>query len=669
MSGLTDVIINFIGKDSSLGKTAGTLKKGVSNAFDSMKKTGNVALGIATGGLLALGTAFSDVTALAKEQQDVEKQLDAVLASTGFAAGLTADELKSMASELQSVTNFGDEAIINGQNLLLTFTNIGKDVFPRATETILDMSQALDQDLKGSAIQLGKALNDPVAGISALSDVGVSFTDQQKEMVAAMMEAGDIAGAQGLILDEMARQFGGSARALADPATQLNNTWGDFKEIIGGSVLGIIDTLAINAMPLLTGAMETLSPIIGEVGDFIAGFFDNIAEGKPFLDALAFALIDFTTIGFENYGVIFDIKELINNDIIPAWQAFKDKVLEFVSPLTEWIADFFEWKDVLIALGIVIGVALVGAIGSLVVAMAPIILTIAAVTAAVGLMRQIWENDLGGIRTFMEELWINTLEPMFVSLRDWFEINLPIAIAFLKDAWETVLLPAIQAVGDWLQNTFIPFITDTLVPWLQENIPAAIETLTDFWENTLLPALEDVWTFLSEDMMPIWVALGEFFDATFTVTLTALAGIWENVLLPALKDVRDYVVDKLGAAFTWLKDTIIDPLANSFSGLSTTIQDVANWISDLATKIGDVDLPDWMTPGSPTPWEIGLKGVSGALSHLTRQDLPAFANELSNVQTIDNSQRTLSVTNNITTGSITVPEGGDVEGSFANGGV
>ena len=64
---------------------------------------------------------------------------------------------------------------------MLTFTGVGKDVFPQAIQTVLDMSQALGQDLKSSTVQLGKALNSPIDGITALSRVGVSFTDAQKK--------------------------------------------------------------------------------------------------------------------------------------------------------------------------------------------------------------------------------------------------------------------------------------------------------------------------------------------------------------------------------------------------------------------------------------------------------------------------------------------------------
>jgi len=186
----------------------------------------------------ALGMAVSS----AAESEQAMAQLDAVLQSTGGAAGLTRDELTNLADALQKVTTYDDEAIIGAESLMLTFTKVGKEVFPEAIATVLDMSTALGQDLQSSTIQLGKALNDPIAGITALSRVGVSFTETQKDTIKAMVETGDVLGAQKLILAELAVEFGGSATAAADTLNgsieQLGNSFGNLMEAIGAALLG-----------------------------------------------------------------------------------------------------------------------------------------------------------------------------------------------------------------------------------------------------------------------------------------------------------------------------------------------------------------------------------------------------------------------------------------------
>src|SRR5690606_25828234 len=130
--------------------------------------------------------------------------------------GLTRQELIDLSGSMQQLTTYGDEAVLQMENLLLTFTSIKGPVFKEATAVILDVSTALGQDLQSSAIQVGKALNDPVIGITALQRVGVSFTETQKKVITQLVKTGDIAGAQKLILAELSKEFGGAANAAAN---------------------------------------------------------------------------------------------------------------------------------------------------------------------------------------------------------------------------------------------------------------------------------------------------------------------------------------------------------------------------------------------------------------------------------------------------------------------
>src|SRR3990172_2013854 len=124
-------------------------------------------------GLGAISSAISTSISEAREAIAVDKQLEAVIKSTGGAAGVSADAARKLAESLSQITNFGDDAILGAENLLLTFTKIGAgdDIFRDATHAVLNMSTAMGTDLKSSAIQVGKALNDPVKGIGALSRV------------------------------------------------------------------------------------------------------------------------------------------------------------------------------------------------------------------------------------------------------------------------------------------------------------------------------------------------------------------------------------------------------------------------------------------------------------------------------------------------------------------
>src|SRR5262245_27315337 len=115
--------------------------------------------------------------------QKVSAQTAAVLKSTGGVAGVTAKQVDTLATSLMNLSGVDDEAIKSAENLLLTFTNIQKDAFAPATKAALDMSVALGEDLQTAALQVGKALQDPVRGITALRRTGVEFTAGQQRMI------------------------------------------------------------------------------------------------------------------------------------------------------------------------------------------------------------------------------------------------------------------------------------------------------------------------------------------------------------------------------------------------------------------------------------------------------------------------------------------------------
>jgi len=263
-------------------KSSSSALSGIGNVMKAGLTTALIGTAAAVGGLVF---AFKDSLGAAKESIEAHKQLEQVIKSTGGAAGVTAEQANDLAGSLANMTNFQDDAIISGENLLLTFTGIGKDVFPRATETMLDMSQALGQDLSSSAVQLGKALNDPINGMTALSRVGVSFTDSQKEMITTMQNANDIAGAQGVILDELAKEFGGSAKALADPATQLANAWGEVEEAVGMGLMPVLANLAQTVLPYVQAAANA-------VGTAVQNFYKYLGDGMPVLEAVQQAIAD-----------------------------------------------------------------------------------------------------------------------------------------------------------------------------------------------------------------------------------------------------------------------------------------------------------------------------------------------------------------------------------------
>src|SRR5688572_6484355 len=182
------------------------------------------------GGTLAAAGTWKFLHGAVREAEDavrVGRLTEAVIKSTGGAAGVTAAQVEKLAGNLSKVAAVDDEVIQSAANVLLTFTRVkdqvgaGNDVFTRTTAAALDMSAALGGDLQGSVLQLGKALNDPVAGMSALTRSGVSFTEQQKDQIKTLAESGDLLGAQKIILAEVNQEFAGAAAANATATDRL----------------------------------------------------------------------------------------------------------------------------------------------------------------------------------------------------------------------------------------------------------------------------------------------------------------------------------------------------------------------------------------------------------------------------------------------------------------
>lgn len=249
------------GPATTAGKTSGS-KFG--KVFGSSAMTPMKGLVAGIGGLFAAQKVvgfFKDSIAEAREAQVTTARTESVIKSMGLGSIVTANQIGKLAMSISNKTAVDDEAIQSGQNLLLTFKNIAgsagesNGIFSQTSQLMVDMSAAMGTDMKSSAMQLGKALNDPIKGVSALTRVGVSFTEGQKAQIKNFVETGRVAKAQNLILGEVGKQFGGAAASMATPAERAKVAWANFQEQIGGFLLPVLDKL-------LTGLSAKVIPAV-----------------------------------------------------------------------------------------------------------------------------------------------------------------------------------------------------------------------------------------------------------------------------------------------------------------------------------------------------------------------------------------------------------------------
>jgi len=261
MAKLNDLIVTIGAQTKQFDKALGSSMSKMRNFGRSTKRLGKSMTMNLTAPIAALG--FTAVKAF-DEQAKAIAQVEAGLKSTGASVGFTSKQLQKMASDLQSKTLFGDEEILKDATAqLLTFTNITGDQFAKSQEAALNLATRLDGDLKSASIMLGKALNDPVANLSAMSRAGIQFSEDQKEVIKALAESGDMAQAQSIILEELEKQYGGSAEAAAKAGTgglkQLANAFGDLQEEFGKVIMDFMPPV-IDGLKNMLAAFQNLSP-------------------------------------------------------------------------------------------------------------------------------------------------------------------------------------------------------------------------------------------------------------------------------------------------------------------------------------------------------------------------------------------------------------------------
>lgn len=221
--------------------------------------------------------------AAAQEAEQAELRLQAVLRATGGVAGLSSQELIAMAEDFQQRLGINDEAVKNAMAVLLTFRSVSRDSFGEAMEVAANLAKVMGTDLQSAVLQLGKALEEPEIGLTALRRAGVSFSETQKQLIKDLVETGDQSRAITTILQIMKEQgldrvaeamHQGLARATSD----LKNTWDDLLEALGRT-------------KIVKGTIES---VFGSLKDYLLDM-KNVIESGNWFERLGFFLFGYSS--------------------------------------------------------------------------------------------------------------------------------------------------------------------------------------------------------------------------------------------------------------------------------------------------------------------------------------------------------------------------------------
>lgn len=283
------IIIDSSGVSVGVGnatKSLGSLTAIAGQVGGAMK---NVGTAMTLGLTLPIAAFFASSMKSAMGAEDALAEVNAVIESTGGAAGVTAEEVQKLATDFQKLTKFSDEQIMSGESMLLTFTNISSEVFPQATEAMLNMAEKFG-GMENASIQLGKALNDPIAGVGALRRVGVMLTQEQENQIKAFMAVNDIASAQKVILQELQTEFGGLAVAMgatdSGKLTQFINTLDDFKELVGKDLIKALIPFLVMLTTMMQKFMDLPEPTRNAIVKIVIALGGLAAIAGPIIFAI-----------------------------------------------------------------------------------------------------------------------------------------------------------------------------------------------------------------------------------------------------------------------------------------------------------------------------------------------------------------------------------------------
>jgi len=537
--------------------------------------------------------------------------------------------------------------------------DLAQRAYQQATDAIYKHNagiRVLSEEQLEKYISQQAAANAEIANLEAITGEATTATKQLTE--AERNEyIQTIAGSYGknaliTLLEEGTEGYQEMTAATAEAATLQEQmaartaTYNGQLEAMKGTVETLKIAIGEKFLPVLTEMVQGFAGFIEEHGPQIEAVFGRIGEFlsetlPPIFEGIVNFFINDLPGGIETAVGFWE------GTLLPIFENGRAFIQENILPV---LAQFAEWFQLLLPL-------------------------------AIQIATDYFNNYLLPVINSLAEQWETKLQPALAALWSWLQEVIPPAIEYLTGVWNDYLAPALAAVGGFISGTLIPilgtiaawliehipvaietfvgfwlgtmkpamdevwaFISDNIVPifttvweWLETNIPNAIATVSDYWQNTLKPAMEAVWEFMNDSLFPLLETVADFVKTTFSLAVRIFAGVWENQLEPALKNVWEWFDEKilpvLRDVWEFIKDHV-QPLIKEFTenqlekfkGALDRIAEAFNNVREFIQKVTDalkeVELPEWMEPGSPPPLFYALNDISRAMGHLSGVELP-----------------------------------------------
>lgn len=544
----------------------------------------------------------------------------------------------------------------------------------RLVEDQLDLLERLAEKAGGAGGKVAKGLKGAGDALKDLLD-----------------GAGGAVGRAGGVLDIFADKFDsvferiqGKFDPVIEQAEELGNTWGRigkqlapsfsavrfFIDSLGslsrGDLLGFLSNLDKAVLNLLTafegnGVLQKFHDILQ---DIIWGMRSGQSPLEIFRSVLANLIPPETIAQIET--VARKIVEFVAN-LVGFVTEHKDTILAVLAGIAAGFAAFsiittvVGWITSLIAFfsGLGTAIATAGGIIAAIIAIlgGPLTIAIALVSAAIGLLTAAWIGNWFGIRDAVAAAWNNVILPAFQALTNfilffliptalmlynqWVTVWWPAISTAIATAWNDYIKPAFEWVRNYLADNLIPILLDLYLPWVSVWWPEIQAAINTAWNDYIKPAMEWVHKFLVESLIPkmkdLWT---DWTTVWWPEIQSAIDTVWTTYIKPAFEGIYKFANEDIPAALGWL-NTEWDRVMNALQGPVSTVKGLVDGLLGAATalweflrdnvfnfRINVPALPDWAIPGSPLPIHTAWKNFAAEMNRMTvkpRFDFPSAA--------------------------------------------
>lgn len=355
------ITVSIVGNAGPLKKAVGEADTALGKLGGSIGKIGKIgALGFAAAGAAAGAFAVSAVRGA-----EAARVADDRLAAVNKSMALFGEETNKVTERLQKFADAQEfeqgvtaETIKLTQAKLLTFAELGKTAnelggqFDRATIAAVDLAAAGFGTADANAVQLGKALQDPIKGITALAKSGVTFTETEKARIQTLVESNKIGEAQEMVLAAIEKQVGGTAAATVTSSFKIGAAFGHIKDTIGDLLLPILDNLASffveKIIPFFNEMSERYGPALSETFQNIASFVSDKLV-PVFRDVLLPVFLRFTEYIMKNVvPVVMDLWQRVFTGLAGIFDVLVKKIQDNRENISKLVSFFRTLADFIV---------------------------------------------------------------------------------------------------------------------------------------------------------------------------------------------------------------------------------------------------------------------------------------------------------------------------------